>query len=312
MQKLSTKDMSREQWLEARKKSIGGSDAACIIGLNPYRSPYALWCEKSGKITPDDISDKEAVRLGNDLEDYVARRFMEATGKKVRRENAILYNEGYPFAHANPDRMVIGENAGLECKTTSSWDIAKQLRAGEIPDHWLCQMYHYMAVTGAKKWYLGALVFGTGFFWFEVERDEASVTALMASERAFWDGVISDTPPALDGSESTTESLRTIFRDSAPGSICDLSGVGANIQMLNRLSKQIAELEAMKQEQQNIICDFMGESEKGAYDNTTITWKTSTRKTFDKKAYERDHGVIPDNYYKSNTTRSFRVSVKEK
>ena len=117
--KTSTKDMSHEQWLEARRKSIGGSDAASILGLNQYNSAYALWCEKTGKITPEDISDKEAVRLGNDLEQYAAERFMDATGKKVRRENNIIYNDDYPFAHANPDRMVIGEKAGLECKTTS-------------------------------------------------------------------------------------------------------------------------------------------------------------------------------------------------
>ena len=111
--KVSTTKMSREEWLERRRSSIGGSDTAALLGLDSYNSPYSLWCEKTGKIIPEDISDKEAVRLGNDLEDYVARRWMEATGKKVRKDNHILYNDQYPYAHANIDRAVVGENAGL-------------------------------------------------------------------------------------------------------------------------------------------------------------------------------------------------------
>lgn len=74
--RVSTKDMSREDWLNARRRSIGGSDAGALLGLNPYNSPYALWAEKTGKIVPEGIGDREAVRLGNDLEQYVAERWI--------------------------------------------------------------------------------------------------------------------------------------------------------------------------------------------------------------------------------------------
>ena len=311
IKKISTKEMSREEWLKARRNSIGGSDAACILGLNPYNSAYSLWCEKTGKIVPEDISDKEAVRLGNDLEQYVAERFMEATGKKVRRENNIIYNSDYPFAHANPDRMVIGEDAGLECKTSSSWDIAQQLKDGEIPPYWYCQMVHYMMVTGYKRWYLGALVFGVGFFQMTVERNDAEIEALARSESDFWSGVCNHTPPALDGSQATTEAIKTIYKDSAPGTAVDLTGVGQHIQFYNEVSKQIRELETIKAEQENIIKDYMGAAEKGTYGDTSISWKTSTRSTFDKKAYEADNGKIPDSYYKTTESRTFRVTVKK-
>ena len=311
IKKISTKEMSREEWLKARRNSIGGSDAASILGLNPYNSAYSLWCEKTGKIKPDDISDKEAVRLGNDLEQYVAERFMEATGKKVRRENNIIYNSDYPFAHANPDRMVVGEDAGLECKTTSSWEIAQQLKDGEIPPYWYCQMVHYMMVTGAKRWYLGALVFGVGFFHFTVERNDAEIEALANAESDFWSCVCKHTPPALDGSQATTDAIKTIYKDSAPGTAVDLTGVGQHITFYNEVSKQIKELETIKAEQENIIKDYMGAAEKGTYGNTTISWKTSSRSTFDKKAYEADNGKIPDSYYKTTETRTFRVTEKK-
>ena len=101
IRKIPTATMSKEEWTALRSTTIGGSDAAAILGLNPYKSPYALWAEKTGKVIPEDISQKEAVRLGTDLEEYVAKRFTEATGKKVRRENYTVFRDDMPYAHAN-------------------------------------------------------------------------------------------------------------------------------------------------------------------------------------------------------------------
>ncbi len=309
--KTSTKDMSREEWLAERRRSIGGSDAAVILGLNPYNSPYALWAEKTGKVIPEDISDKEAVRLGNDLEQYVAERWMEATGKKVHRENYILRNDEYPFAHANPDRIVVGEKAGLECKTTSSWERAARLRNGEVPEDWYCQCVHYMMVTGAERWYLGVLVFGVGFFEFTIERNESEIQALAGAEGHFWVGVTSDIPPELDGAEATTEALKTIYKESTPGLSVDLSAVGNHIELYNALGAQIKELEAAQDEHANCIKEFMGECEKGSYGNTSISWKSGSRRTFDKAAYEAACGKIPEQFYKVTESRTFRVTVKK-
>lgn len=307
---LSTKDMSREEWLAERRKGIGGSDAPSITGHNEYNSAYSLWAEKTGAIVKEDISDKEAVRLGNDLEQYVAERFMDATGKKVRRCNNIITNPDLPFAHANVDRLVVGEDAGLECKTTSSWDIIKECREGKVPYRYYVQCVHYMMVTGAQKWYLGVLGFGSGFFWFEIKRNDAEIAALAEAERVFWQKVESKESPAIDGAEATTEALKTIFADGVPGSSVDLTGVGGQIEIYNQLTKDIAELEKLRDEQANIIKNYMGTAESGSYGNTKISWKTSSRKTFDKAAYEKANGKIPDNFYKTSESRTFRVTVK--
>lgn len=116
----SEKDMSRDEWLEARKMGIGGSDAGAILGLNPYSSPTRVFLDKTGQAEPQ--ADNYAMKIGRDLEDYVARLFTEETGKKVRRRNAMLINDSYPFAVANVDREVVGEKSLLECKTTSKLD----------------------------------------------------------------------------------------------------------------------------------------------------------------------------------------------
>lgn len=116
LHKIKTIGMDKQTWLEHRRHSIGGSDAAAIVGLNDYASPYSVWADKTDRLPEKE--DSEAMRQGRDFEEYVAARFTEATGKKVRRCNFIIQNPDYPFAHANIDRQIIGEDAGLECKTT--------------------------------------------------------------------------------------------------------------------------------------------------------------------------------------------------
>lgn len=309
--KVSTKDMSREVWLEKRRLSIGGSDAGTLLGLNPYSSPYALWADKTGKVVPEDISDKEAVRLGNDLEQYVAERWMETTGKKVRKANCFIYNSEYPFAHANIDRDVLGEKAGLECKTTSSWEILQQCKEGKYPDTWYAQVTHYMMVTGAERWYLGVLVLGRGFYEFTIERNEDEIKALAAAEEAFWNNVASNTPPALDGTEATQDALKTVLGDSQPGQGADLAGVGNHITMYCALKERMKEMEAELNEHQAAIMQYMGSAEKGSYGNTTVSFKTQTRKTFDRKAYEAANGPIADLYFNVSTSRPFKVTTKK-
>ena len=90
-----TKKITHEGWLELRKQGIGGSDAGAVCGLNPYSSPMKVFWDKTSQHTEG--TDNEAVRQGHDLEGYVAHRFMEATGKKVRRSNFMYCHEKYPF-----------------------------------------------------------------------------------------------------------------------------------------------------------------------------------------------------------------------
>lgn len=309
--RIPTAKMSREEWLEARRNSIGGSDTAALLGLDEYRSPYSLWCEKVGKIIPEDISDKEAVRLGNDLEDYVAKRWMEATGKKVRKDNHIIYNDQYPYAHANIDRAVVGENAGLECKTTSSWDILQQCRDGQFPDRWYTQMVHYMMVTGAERWYLGVLVLGKGFYEFEIARDEAEIEALAKAEREFWGYVTNNVAPPLDGSDATQGALKTILADSTPGRGIDLTAVSHHLSLYLALKEQVKELQDQMYEHQAHIMNFMQDAEAGAFDKTKVYFKTQTRQIFDRKAFEADNGKVPEIYFNTSTSRPFKVVVRK-
>ena len=309
LRQVSTRDMPREDWLALRRKSIGGSDAAGIIGLSKWSSPYSVWADKTGRLP--DKPDNEALRLGRDLEDYVARRFMEETGKKVRRWQAMLYNPAYPFAHADIDRWVIGENAGLECKTTSSLDL-KQFKGVEFPERYYAQCVHYMAVTGADRWYLAVLVFGRGFFVYVLERDQAEIDALMAAEKDFWADVESDTAPTPDGSDPTSDSITTIYAESRDTGL-ELFGRESLFEELATLKRQKRAIGERMDEIENIIKADMKDAERGSCGGWKVLWKTQTSRRFQPNAFKKafpDIDLTP--FYATSNSRPFKVTeIKE-
>ena len=307
--RISTVGMSREAWLSVRKNTIGGSDAAAIIGLDHYRSPYAVWAEKTGRLA--ETEDNEAMRIGRDLEDYVAKRFSEKTGKKVRRDNSIIYNSDYPFAHANIDRVIIGEDAGLECKTTSTLNL-KQFKRGLFPDRYYVQCMHYLAVTGKKRWYLAVLILGKGFEIFEIERDEDEITALMSSERNFYDNYLQpDEAPAIDGTASTTEAVNEIYSEEEGGN-ASLLGLEEACSMLEEIAKQERKCKELKMHYQNIIKTAMKLCETAENEKYSITWKTQERRTFNEEGFRTVYpGIDLSPFFKTSKSRVFKFKILE-
>ena len=309
IKQVSTKGMSREDWLAQRRKTIGGSDAAAIVGLSRYSTPYTIFMDKTGRLP--DKPDTEAMRLGRDLEDYVAKRWQEATGKKVRRLQAMLYNPLYPFAHADVDRMVIGEDAGLEYKTTSTLDV-KQFNGVEFPEKYYAQCVHYLAVTGVKRWYLAVLVFGRGFFEFTLERDQLEIDALMTAETEFWtENVAKDNPPPPDGSQATTDALQVIYAESQDEER-DLFGRETMLDEYMQLKRQKRAIEDRLGEIENSLKEDLQEAERGRCGFYTISWKSQQRSTFQPKTFAKAYPSIDlTPFYKTSSTRPFKVMEKK-
>ena len=306
---------NQEEWLAERKKSIGGSDAGIICGYNKYSSPFALWAEKTGAIEPEDLSTKESVRLGNDLEDYVAHRFFEETRLKVQRCNCTFRNDDFPFAHANIDREVFEHGkVGLEIKTTSNYEYIHLCEKGEYPPQWYCQMLHYMMVTGWKKWYLAALCIGKGLYIFEINRTpeiEKEIQALADIERGFWKQVEENIPPEIDGAKSTTETVAKMFDHNIDDKTCDLTSVEVQLREYQAISKQIEQLRSLQEEKANRIKTFMADAEKGVCGAYNVSWKVQERKIFDKKYFEEHYGQVPEDCFRTTSSRPFKMKVRE-
>lgn len=302
--RISTRSMSRQAWLAERRKTIGGSDAAGIVGLSRYATPYTVWADKTGRLP--DQEDNEAMRQGRELEEYVAKRWEESTGKRVRRSNALLYNPSYPFAHADIDRTVLGEDAGLECKTTSTLNL-RQFRNVEFPEQYYVQCVHYLAVTGCQRWYLAVLVFGRGFFTFTLERDQTEIDALMTAEEKFWTLVEQDTPPALDGLEATGEALQVLYPNSRENSV-ELFGREAMLSEYVALQGQKKELAERISQIENTIKADMQDAESGRCGAYAVSWKTQTRRLFQPKKFALAHPEIDlQVFYRDSSSRPFRV-----
>ena len=305
IRKVKTKNY--EEWKALRKQYIGGSDAASVLGMNPYRSRYTLWAEKTGRIP--EFEGNLATDVGAYFEDFIAKRFEQKTGKKVRKETQSIFNDKYPWAIANVDRLIVGEDAILECKFTDSLNL-KRYKNGEFPDRFYVQCVHYLAITGKKKAYLAVLIGNKEFKVFEIERDEAEIATLMAEEKAFMELIKTDTAPATDGTESTTETIKTIYADSNEDSV-NLFAYDDALNQYMAVQAQIKELEAIKDEMANKVKVFMGEAGKGETDRYKVSWTSSEKSTFDNKAFASDHPNLDlSKYYKKSTYRTFKVNKK--
>lgn len=300
---------THEEWLDIRSKYIGGSDAGAVVGMNPYKSRYTLWAEKTKKVPS--FEGNTTTRVGAYLEQLVADMFEEETGKKVRKKNSTMVNDLYPFACANVDRMIVGEKAFLEIKTTNSFPIMKSLRnSEEFPEAYYCQVVHYLAVTGLEKAYLAVLINCRELKIYELERDQAEIDALMGAEEAFWKLVETNTPPAVDGDESTTETLKTLY-PNANGETVDLFAYNSLLDQYIDLTSQIKALSDLKEEVGNRVKDFMKEAGKGESDRFSVSYANTTRKTFDAKRFSAENGNLNlDPYYNVTTSRTFKVTPK--
>ena len=145
---------NRDSWLKNRAKYLGGSDAACILGLNPYKSNLELYREKIGLVEAPDLSGNEAVEYGTKAEEHIRALFaldhQEYTVEYV--ENNSWHNSKYPFAAASLDGWSTDENGRhgiLEIKTATITSKAQseKWKDGHIPDNYYCQVLFYLGVT---------------------------------------------------------------------------------------------------------------------------------------------------------------------
>lgn len=306
MEKITkVKTANHDEWLKLRSQYIGGSDAAAVVGLNAFVSPYSLWAEKTGRIPG--FAGNLATEVGTFLEEFVAQKFAQETGKKVRKCNHSFFNSKYPFAIANIDREIVGEDAGLEIKTTDSLNL-KKFKNGEYPAHYYCQCVHYMAVTGKKRWYLAVMIGNKDFKIFTIERDEAEIAALMGAEQEFWGHVQNDTQPPVDGSQATSEAISDVYAEHN-GFTVDVTAFDDDLERYTALREQAKSLQAEADAIANRIKVFIGTMEKGDSERFKVSWSTQSRSTFDHKRFAKDNPNIDmSEYYKSSTSRVFRVA----
>lgn len=282
---INTQALSRDEWLDVRKRGIGSSDAGAAVGLNPYRSQLALWMDKTGRdagmpqIDPDD--DTSPTYWGSLLEPIVAAHYTKRTGNKVRRVNAVLQHPEHPWMLANIDREVVGtaEVQILECKTAGI-NGARLWKDG-VPEYVQLQVMHQLAVTGKQAADVAVLICGQELQVHRIERDEAVIEQLIKLERDFWYFVEANRPPPADGSESAEQALRCLYpKDS--GQVLDLSqdfemsAAFSDLLAVRQELDKYGDLEAQYKQQ---IQQRMGDASRAVFECGEISWKRSKDST---------------------------------
>lgn len=274
---VGTKDLEHDEWLEWRKRGIGGSDVAAICGLSRYKSALEVYLDKLGEIPP--VPDNPKMKAGRMLEPLIADWFVEETGIKVQKQNFIFQHKDYPFMLANIDRWVPGENAGLEIKNTAEYSRNNWFdgQTEIIPTEYQLQANHYMAVTGADKWYVAVLIGGWDFQWRVIERDDNLIKNLITIEENFWtQHVMAGVLPEVKAQD--TDLMNYMYPSSAPTSVNISEAYYELIKRLIETKQALKEAKDAHEDVKNKVKQLMGENELALWQGEKFcSWKTDAR-----------------------------------
>lgn len=288
--------MSREDWLEARRKGIGGSDIAAIMGLHPYKSRYDVYASKLG-IEDDDSEDNFLMKFGRDVEPLIGKWFSEDTGLEVRRETKMGQHPDFDFVLGNVDFMIEEseqfEGQGiLECKSTSYW-VLKNIDE-EIPMYWYLQNQWYQMIFGTNFGYVSYL-YDRNLEHKLYEANAEIQEKMLEAAYDFWHNhVLAEEPPK----SLKKEVVDKIYSDVVKKDYKEVDDetyalVESNALRLNEIKSEIKELEAEKEELESEIKYEIGDHYGIAHAGEEIAkWiEVSCSKTDPKKVEEEYPGV---------------------
>lgn len=297
--------VARGEWLTRRRKGIGGSDAAAILGLDPYRSAFEVYLDKIGDAPERQATD--AMDWGNRLEPVIADWFSETTGLPTSRAGLMAHPE-HEWMLATVDRL-IGDDALLEIKNTSVYR-AKDWADGQVPDAAELQTQHYLGVTGRRMAYVAVLIGGNRPEIREVQRDDALIGHLIRMESEFWARVQSRTPPPVDGSEACADLLGRLWTpDPESVRVLSLEAVEALRALPAAKAAAKAATEAAT-ELENRVKHELADKEFGVIpgpdgNRTAVTWKTATTNRVNTAALKKAHPDIAAEFTSTTTSRRF-------
>lgn len=312
----------RKQWLDNRRKGIGGSDVAAILGLNPWRTPLDVYESKVYPPKDEDIS--EAAYWGITLEDVVAKEFALRTGFKIQRVNHQFQQD---WLLANIDRAIVNpaiaksvrpiENptpherelygdrpittdVALEAKTSNAFKAdewgpsqeqeivdGKLLTEHVIPMYYETQIQWYCGVLKLRGMYLAVLIGGQDFrmYWIEARPDVFEV--LKAKCETFWkEHVEKRVPPE----PINIEDVKKLYAKSNGQEIEATGELAIDYGEFSRLSGEIKNLKKQQDAVKAKIAIAMKENEiLTLAGKKVLTYKTQVSKRFDVSQFKEDN-----------------------
>ena len=303
--------LSYAEWLEVRRSGIGGSDAAAALGLSPWKSRSELYQEKISTSPPPRISN-EAMTWGRKLEPLVREEFSKRSGMAVRPLRSMLQHPSYPWMLADLDGLVEDSNRGvgiLEIKTSSAFKAA-DWEDGKVPDHYMLQLQHYLEVCGLDFAIIAVLIGGNRLQWTQIEKDRELVEQLVELERRFWEYVLTQTPPPVDGSTACTEMLVRKFPTSSNASPLILPTDADDwIRQYWQAKTEEDAAGERKRLMENRLKEAMQDHERAVSPSGhQVSWKTVQSCRIDTTRLKKEEPAILERYASTTSSRRFSIS----
>ena len=272
----------RNAWLAERKTGIGGSEVAAILGLSPWATPVTVWLDKTGRSAPKE--ENEAMRIGTELEDFVARRYCQETGNTVQRFTKMIH-KGCMLG--NFDRLVVPHGAKvashmgeirtdtlLECKTGSrEWEDG-------VPLYYQTQVLWYLGLE-PKLQHADVAYLNLNYKHFEihrVERDDEVIKTLQERAQAWWvEHIVNDKIP-----EPMNEvDCKLLWAKSNPGK--KVTATSETVELIESLKKVKDDYDRISEDKKKLESDIkakFGDAEVlvGLDGKPLATWKSSKDK----------------------------------
>lgn len=311
---LDKRNMTENDWQEYRQRQvgIGGSDVATILGLNPYKSAFSLWLEKTGQVEPMKV-ENENVEWGNILEPVIREKFARVTGFEVKENHFVLQHDTHEFMVANVDGEVFDPDMG-------EWGVLEIKTAGERmkgdwsegpPHHYMLQIQHYLAVMGYNYGYVACLLGGNQFIYFKIERDDYVIDKVISVEKEFARLVKENIAPEITGHSVDSKWLAETF----PNDNQETAELGPELELLALRYSEIQAKQKSLQEEADYIKNRIKLEAKECKilesETVKVSMPTIKKIIFDGKAFSNDHPDLHEKYKtKESSYRNFTVKIR--
>ena len=250
--------MNEAKWLEERRKGIGGSDVAAILGLSPWKTPFQMYQEKRNEVVP--FSGNDAMEWGQRMEPTIRQWYSDETGRAVRVPEGIIYHNKYPFMLASLDGFTDDKRV-VEIKTARSGQKWGEPGTNEIPEYYMTQVQHYLIVTGFEVCDVPVSIAGGSPVLYEVPADAELHEMMIDAEAEFWRRVVDGNPPEC---VSFADAIQRFGKSNATGLVEIGPGNYEDIQHLRGVRKSIEALEAEEEQLKAEFIQLLGEGERSA------------------------------------------------
>lgn len=282
---------ARQDWLDARRTGIGGSDIAAILGLSKWKTPLQVYMDKRGEAM--ETPDNEAMKWGRYLEPVVRQAYSDATGYEVMLPPSMLRHHDYSFAVANLDGVVQDRTGRVfEAKTTRTAEGWGEPGSDQIPQPYLLQVQWYMGVAALPVADVAALIGGSDFRIYTVDADEELQMLMFTAAAEFWQRVQVGDPPDPVSYADAVAMYGKASRTDRVIAVGDVLEAAVHLRDLKAEAKRIEDAEEACKA---VIFKALGECDTlvDADGKTLATWRASAApKRFDAAGFKAAHPAL--------------------